>query len=324
MQNSYHNKEVVLVNLPPAHDYKYDNPGSIYPATGVMLIASVLKKNGITVSFVDGALDRDYDEQVLERVSDKTAFVGLSVMSSQVTMGYRLAKKIKEKHPDTLVVFGGVHPTLYPEQTVDNPYVDIGVVNEGSRTVLEIMNYTCGEVELKDVKGIVYCDDENNTTLTDPRSLDEIENVPHFDFEVLDLDKYLSATTVYNSELNTEGIEDLQLMPIITGLGCCYRCSFCINVILKRRYRARTARAIVDEIKRLQTNYGANAFLFLDEDFCINKNRLKEFIQRLLARGYVSLDKKGAIRLLSNIDFFRGKGYTFLFSFFKQEDENDK
>ena len=51
---------------------------------------------------------------------------------------------------------------------------------------------------------------------------------------------------------------------------------------------------------------------------------LKEFIQRLLARGYVSLDKKGAIRLLSNIDFFRGKGYTFLFSFFKQEDENDK
>lgn len=304
MQNLYHDKEVLLVNLPPANDYRYENAGSIYPATGVMVIASVLRKNGVAVSLVDGTLDCDYDKKVLERISNKTAFVGFSIMSSQIVMAYKLAKKIKEKYPDTLVVFGGVHPTLYPEQIVDNPYIDIGVINEGSKTVLEIMNYVCGKIELKDVRGIVFCDDKNNVNITEPQSLDEIADISHFDFEVLDMNKYLSATTVYNRELNFEGVKDLRLMPIITGLGCCFRCSFCINVILKRRYRTQSARAIVDEIKRLQANYGANAFLFLDEDFCINKKRLKEFIQ-------IVKDQKleFSARIWTRVSYFKNESF---------------
>jgi len=42
---------------------------------------------------------------------------------------------------------------------------------------------------------------------------------------------------------------------------------------------------------------------------------LKEFIHRLFAKGYMPLDKKGVTGLLSNIDFFREKGYALSFLF---------
>lgn len=47
---------------------------------------------------------------------------------------------------------------------------------------------------------------------------------------------------------------------------------------------------------------------------------LKQFIRRLIPRGYVSLDQKGVSRLLKNIDSYRGGDLFLLFSFFKYDD----
>jgi len=42
---------------------------------------------------------------------------------------------------------------------------------------------------------------------------------------------------------------------------------------------------------------------------------LKNFIQRLFPRGYISLDKRGVSHLLTQIDSFKREGYAFSFSF---------
>ncbi|MDP8230782.1 MAG: radical SAM protein [Candidatus Gorgyraea atricola] len=294
------NKEIILVNLPPARNYKYENSGSLYPATGIMVIGAILKKRKFSVKIVDGALIQEYEKRVLESISERTMFVGFSAMTSQIVMGYELAKKIKEKWPRLYIVFGGVHSTLYPEQTVSNPYIDIAVINEGSRTVLEIIEHIEGHVQLEAIKGISFCDSEGNVKINIPRDLDDISEIPHFDFELLDLPRYLNARSVYERELNLDGSKNIRLMPILTGLGCCFRCAFCINVILKRHYRARSAASIVEEIKRLQSRYGANAFLFLDEDFCINKKRLADFIK--LAKDE---NIKFLARIWARVSYFR-------------------
>ncbi|MFH1878919.1 MAG: radical SAM protein [Candidatus Omnitrophota bacterium] len=270
--------KIILVNLPPGEGHKYDKPGSFYPATGIMLIGTILKKNGYDVRLIDGAVDPDYREKALGGISGDTAFVGFSTMTSQVIMAYGLAKKIKEQHGDVPVVFGGAHPTLFPEQTVNNPYIDIAVINEASRTVLELMSCINGALRYDEVKGIAFKDGNGKVKITPPRELDDINELPYFDFSLIDVERYLSATSLYERELRPSPGEKIRLMPILTGLGCCFRCAFCINVILKRGYRARGAESIIAEIKRLKELYGANAFLFLDEDFCINKNRLEKFI----------------------------------------------
>ncbi|MFH1846062.1 MAG: radical SAM protein [Candidatus Omnitrophota bacterium] len=293
-------KEVILVNLPPGKDHRYDNAGSIYPATGIMIIGTILKKRGINVRLIDGAVDPFYEKTVLGNVSDETVFVGFSTMTSQLMMAYKLAKKIKEKRKNLPIVFGGIHPTLFPEGTVDTPYIDIAVVNEGAKTVLDIMEHIDGNMPLDEIKGIAFKGHDGRVKITLPRDLDDISEIPHFDFELLDMEKYLNASSVYKRELDFSGDKKVRLMPILTGLGCCFRCAFCINVILKRRYRLRPAASIIQEIKRLQSEYGANAFLFLDEDFCINKNRLAEFIDLVKKE-----DLKFAGRIWARVSFFR-------------------
>jgi len=89
-------------------------------------------------------------------------------------------------------------------------------------------------------------------------------------------------------------------MPILTGLGCCFRCAFCINVILGRKYRLRSSESITDEMVRLKSQYGANGFLFLDEDFCINRNRLTKFIDEVKEK-----DISFSGRIWTRVSYFR-------------------
>lgn len=299
-----HKKEVILVNLPPGRNFSYEDTEAIYPATGIMIIGTVLRKIGVPVSIIDGAINPDYENLVLDKISENTAFVGFSTMTSQIVMAYKLAKKIKEKQPDTLIIFGGIHPTLFPEQTARNPYIDIAVINEGAKTVLEIMDFINKGKELSSIKGIAFSDKEGRVNVTQPRELDNISDIPHFDFELLDVPRYLDNTSIYERELKHNEKDRVRLMPILSGLGCCFRCSFCINVVLKRRYRTRSARSIIDEIKRLKSAYGANAFLFYDEDFCIDKKRLKEFIE--LAKGE---NIKFSCRIWSRVSYFKQDGF---------------
>jgi len=298
------NKKIILVNLPQGNDYRHEDAGKSYPAPGIMVIGTILKKKGYDVSLIDGALYRDYEEKVLEKVSGDTAFIGFSAMTSQIVMAHDLAERVKAKCPGVPVIFGGVHATLYPEQTVQNSCVDIAVINEGSKTVLEIMDYIAGRKHLGDINGIAFCDKNGEVKVTPPRDLDDILDIPHFDFKLLDIERYLSAKSVYKRELDPEDTEELRVMPILTGLGCCFRCAFCINVILGRKYRLRSAESVVNEMKRLQSEYGANGFLFLDEDFCINRKRLAEFIDLVKEKG---IDFSG--RIWTRVSYFRQEAF---------------
>ena len=297
-------KEIILINMPPSRNYTYENSGCIYPATGIMVIGTILKNKGFSVSIIDGALDPGYEETVLGKISSETAFVGFSAMTSQIVMGYELAKKIKERMPCLLVVFGGIHPTLFPEQTVQNPYIDIAVINEGTKTVMEILDYVEGRLGLEEIRGISFRDSKGNARINSPQSMDDILELPHFNFELLDTKRYLEAASVYERELAPGSGEKIRLMPVLTALGCCFKCTFCVNVILKRPYRARPAESIIKEIKRLQSFYGANAFLFLDEDFCINKKRLKEFLQSVKDGGF-----KFSARIWARVSYFKNESF---------------
>jgi len=271
--------KIILVNLPPARNYTYDKAGTVYPATSLLLLGTILKKKGFDVYLVDGAVYADYQNKVIDDLSDDVLFVGLSIMTSQLLPACALSQEIKNIRTDIPIIFGGIHPTLYPEQTVKNACVDIAVINEGSKTVMEIVEYLNSQRSLSDVKGIAYKNDVGVSQLTPPQDYDDISCLPHIDFDLIEIDRYLNATSILDRELNPENDESLRLMPILTGLGCCYQCNFCVNVILKRKYRYRSAVSIVDEIKRLQKKYNANAFLFFDEDFFISRNRLLEFIE---------------------------------------------
>lgn len=273
------NSKVIFVNLPPAQDFEYSNVGSIYPATGILLTGSIMKHQGLRVKVIDGAIHQDYEEKVLAAIGEDTAMVCFSVMTSQGPMALKLSETIKGKGAKVLIVWGGIHAILFPRQTVENKNVDIVITGDGIVTTSELVDYIKGRNSLEQVKGIGYKNSAGKPVFTAQAEPDDINMVSHFDFGILDdPEVYLKAKSVYAREIATDNNEKVRLMPILTALGCCYKCNFCINVFLKRKYRFRPAQSIIDEIKRLQKEYGANAFILLDEDFPISKKRLIEFL----------------------------------------------
>ncbi len=271
--------KVILVNLPPGPDFDYSSAGAVYPATGILLIASILKNKGFEVQVIDGAVRADYEERLLRAIDKNTVLVGFSVMTSQVSMALRLSESIKARHSGLLVLWGGIHPILFPRQTLANSNIDIIITGEGVVPTLGLVDYLNGQKNLAEIRGIGFKNAENKLVLTEAGEPDDINTLAYFDFDILDdVEVYLSAKNVLAREIATDNNEKIRLMPVLTGLGCCYKCQFCLNVFLKRRYRFRSAQSIINEIKRLQNKYAANTFVFLDEDFLISKKRLLEFL----------------------------------------------
>lgn len=275
-----HDNKIIMLNFPPALDYSYSNKGGIYPSTGILLIGTLLKKNGYDVTIIDCAYEEEYLEILKDHVSTSNVlYVGMSVMTTQIPFALEASKIIKRFNKDTPVIWGGPHPTLYPEQTLAGENVDIVVINEGAFTSLHLANSFKNGASIEDIRGLGYKDENDKICINPQAELEDLNELPYFDFSLIDIKNYIesNSTSVYQREFPSFK-EKLKVMPILTGLGCAYKCEFCINVILKRKYRARSAESIVDEIKHLQQNYGVNTFLFLDEDFFINKRRVLEFI----------------------------------------------
>jgi len=277
-----HSKDtVILINFLPSSDSSYSNKGAIYPAIAILLIASTLKKNGFNVKIIDGAYYKNYIEilkNYINKHREKTLFVGMSVMTTQVPFAIKASKVVKRIDVNVPVVWGGAHPTLFPEETLKDANVDIVCVNEGAFTALKLAESLRDGEGIASINGIGYKNANQEIVITTKASLENICDLPHFNFSLIETDNYLNAkTSIYQREFPNFQ-HKVKIMPILTGLGCPYKCEFCINVILKRRYRFRDAKSIVNEIIRLQTEYDANTFIFMDEDFFINKRRVLELL----------------------------------------------
>ena len=279
---------IVLINFLPSVNSTYSRRGAVYPSNAVILIGSVLKKNGFDVKIIDGGLYSDYLQilsDFLHRNLKDVVYVGMSVMTTQVPMALKASKFLNEKFGQLPVVWGGPHCTLFPEQTLFDGNIDIVSINEGSRAAVDIAETLRGDQELSAIPGIGYRDDSGRIRITEGGLFDEIDEMPHFDFSLIDIDNYLNPKrSSYENEFSRSRAK-IKPVPILTGLGCPYKCQFCINVILKRRYRFRGAESIVSEIKRLRSEYDADTFIFMDEDFFISKKRTLEFLDRVEAEN---------------------------------------
>lgn len=273
------NNKIIFLNFLPGIDSTYLIKGGVYPCTASMLLGTYLKQNGFDVTIIDGAYHENYLDMLRRSLSNDVLYVGMTVMTTQIPFALEASKLIKSVNSNIKVVWGGAHPTLFPETTLKNQYVDIVVVNEGTQTSLNLAKCYRGDGDLTSVNGIGYKEISGAIRFTESAPLDDIDEIPFFDFSLIELNNYLYSAypSVYEREF-PDFHEKIRLLPILTALGCPYKCQFCFNVITKRKYRIKPAYLIVQEIKRLQSIYDVNTFFFLDEDFFINKKRVLEFV----------------------------------------------
>jgi len=107
---------------------------SPYPPLPLLPIAGILEKNGFKVKLIDMQIE-NYKTMKL----GEALYIGITTRTGrQISYGLEVAKFVREKDPDLKIIWGGVHPSLLPEQTLINKYVDLLVRGEGDLTIVEL------------------------------------------------------------------------------------------------------------------------------------------------------------------------------------------
>ncbi|MBI4845294.1 MAG: B12-binding domain-containing radical SAM protein [Candidatus Omnitrophica bacterium] len=242
--------------------------GSTFPEMPLayLYLSCVLRENGFIPEVIDMRLEEYNSVDPREYL-----FIGItSVTGPVIKFGLNFAKFAKERCPDITIVWGGIHPSLLPEQTLENKYVDIVVVGEGEETVKELSLALYEGGSLSDIKGIAY-KSEGKAHLNPVR-------------EFIDLN---SITKELPYELFLNKKYALDYFPVHTSRGCPYRCGFCYNLAFnQRKWRAKRAELVIDEIDYVVKKFGARHLSFTWEDeFFIDKNRVEEICRGMLERG---------------------------------------
>src|SRR3972149_11435472 len=114
------NKKIVLIKpINEALDIYYDLP------LGLLQVGTLPKKEGYNVKIIDCILVKNFLDAIEYECRD-AFIVGISVTSAQVREAIKISDFIKERF-NVPIVWGGWHPTLFPEQTCADKSVDFVV-----------------------------------------------------------------------------------------------------------------------------------------------------------------------------------------------------
>ncbi len=246
-------------------------------------LGSYLVPRGYSVRILDG--NNINKNQLYTRIKaeiDGTLAVGISAMSAQMGQAVEVARMVRQLNPSLPIIWGGVHPTLYPEQVAGSEFADFVVCGEGEVTALELLKeIESGNLEPEGVKGIAYKTGNfpQKVALTPPREFLNMDESPPVDWGLLE-------------GITPEPVKGLKKiaqlagggLTLFTTRGCPWRCTFCINSVLKQTYRYRNLDLVMEDIRQV-VDQGVNFINFLDEDFFVNKKRVREFAAKVKSEG---------------------------------------
>ncbi|MBF0143483.1 MAG: B12-binding domain-containing radical SAM protein [Magnetococcales bacterium] len=249
----------------------------------VIYAATHSVKAGFRVRILDLRLNpEDWRRMVSEVVGQGCGLVGVSVMTGYpIKTGLAISRFVKEIRPGQRVVWGGPHPTVLPQQTLEHPDVDFVIRGWGSQSLCQLLEYLYrGLGILDDIPGLGWKED-SGIRLNAFRSTHEV--LDHWDipYGLVDV-----TPRNYQRMKNTDSL----IFPVFTSLGCPYQCTFCITPALGRELQGKRwigfdVGSVLDHMEFLARNYPIKAFQIYDDDAFIDRKRMALFFDGYMERG---------------------------------------
>jgi radical SAM superfamily enzyme YgiQ (UPF0313 family)/wyosine [tRNA(Phe)-imidazoG37] synthetase (radical SAM superfamily) len=175
------------------------------------------------------------DEYINKIINTDSKLVCFSVNNASLISSLKLARLIKERNKDVLIVFGG--PLFFEKQWIEGVLkeecVDIVVFGEGEDTICELPREIEEREGLNSCPGLAF---RNNgkIIINKPRPyIKNLNNLPFLDFSGLPFSNY----------------DDPWHIPFMTSRGCIFKCVFCSSREFWKGYRVMSGRRIFEEIK---------------------------------------------------------------------------
>ena len=251
--------------------YLNDAKYSYRPPLGVFSIMTVLQES-CDVNFL--ALNNGASEpEVIEAIeSNNTDCILFSVTTTQMLRLKHYSTFIKERYPEKLIIVGGVHPTICPEDLLDYD-IDMVCIGEGERVMLELFEKIDTGKSILDIRNL-WIKTERGWIMNRPRRRAmDVNQLPILRRDFIDYQKYLDGHN--------------QCAEFLFTRFCPFDCPFCSNRLLKQinrvsspRERFRSIDLCLEEIKQVVGKYRVRSIVFDDDIFGFNSKWMKAFLER--------------------------------------------
>lgn len=253
--------DILLVYPKAGHDVR---GVSVIAPLAMLTLAGHLQRD-FSVKILDHRASDDFENSLAKELAQKPLLVGLSSMTgTQIFHALEINKKVKELSPETPVVWGGMHPTLYPAQTVIKPYIDFVIRGEGEVAITQLARLLADKkTNFETVAGLHWKRGEQicSTPLGEPLDLNESARLP---WELVDVEEYTSPTIFLYPGVR-------RVLPYQGSRGCPFKCTFCSEPVLTKKYRMMNPEKMVQECFEMVERFHLDHIAFFDEEFFVNR-----------------------------------------------------
>lgn len=209
---------------------------------GIRTISSVLKKAGHNVKMVFMAYSEDYSKlyhknelKQLTNMCRSFDLIGINCYTSTAPRAIQINNYIKKTLKKEIpVVWGGIHPTLFPEECIK--HTDLVCVGEGEDAILELIKAIEQKKSINNIRNLWIRDKATGKIIKNPvrNIIEELDKIPFADYDIED------HFLLENHYIRRFREEDLGGgIFFLTGRGCPYGCEYCSNNLLNELYKGK-------------------------------------------------------------------------------------
>ena len=273
---------------------------SVFPGIhdfGLRIISARLKQAGydVNIFFLMKEFHKKYSEAAMNNLVKLTKgsdLAGISLMTNWFDNAIQITQKLKNNY-DFPIVWGGIHPTIRPEECLD--YADMVCIGEGEETIVELADKIQNKQYYHDVKGMGFNDDKGKKIVNGSRELPGTKKAAI----IKSLDQVPFQDIDYRNHFVLKGENivrmDAQIMEQCTDMyttlptrGCPFGCTFCVNNFFlaehphQKPIRKRSVDNIIMELQEVKSKLPFIEIILFDDDafFLMSVDEIKEFSKR--------------------------------------------
>lgn len=234
-----------------------------------LILAPVIELFGYEAILIDARVDC-YWKKSLSCLSDQD-ILGISVMTGKSISDAKEASIIAKKK-NALVIWGGPHVTLFPNDTLQNAPLDVAITSFGCEALYNLLSL---------INGYSFYDEKEAPNIHFKNPFKSIEISKNKIAKPLrSCEKYFqpSTTLIHDWEvyINVDKTINNRVINYVSAEGCICNCAFCSEPLTsKKRIKTYPISMTIETMGEIIRCSKANGVKFHDPNFFINDNRAK-------------------------------------------------
>ncbi len=266
----------------------------------LMYLAVPLERAGYRVRIIDQRVNPHWREDLRREIRDGNVLaLGVSSMTGKQLLAAKEASVLAKKvDPNLPVIWGGVHPTLLPEQMLENDFLDAVCVGEGEDVFTQWVQAVDKSLPWDDIPGIAF---RREGSIVPHKRLPptvDLNTIVRPAYHLVDMKRYITSRLF--------GERDFIAMM---SRGCPHQCTYCYETAfnINNAWRAVDPKLAIDEVEYLQKTYGITALTFMDDLFFGKKKWAEQMADEIIHRK-IEMTFRADIR----VDYVAGFGTEYM------------